>query len=90
MKPTPSNIKDNKAGLYGSMGMPKDDSTGGGGKVYINVDSIQLHKEGAQLRANGAPNRDKKDNDDLHGGSGGYIYVKTSEKSKANDIDKLA
>ena len=71
--------------LMGSMGhysaktVDRDRSTGGGGHIHINVENLNFTgSSGRQLQANGLPDLEKEDRDDLNGGSGGYIYVKTN------------
>jgi hypothetical protein len=68
--------------LIGSAGQafPLDKSTEGGGHIHINVDSINLLGQQTQIHADGLPERDQKNPtpDDLNGGSGGYIYIKTN------------
>lgn len=79
--------------LIGSMGQSasqtRDLSTGGGGHVNLAVESIIL-RSGATVEANGAPIRSKPDADDLNGGSGGYIFVSTSNIWNKNTIESFA
>ena len=42
-----------------------------------------------QIKANGLPTEDDDDDEnDLNGGSGGYIYIKTSNEYNQNYVDK--
>jgi len=41
--------------MIGSMGSQGDASTGGGGHIHINVESVNFTGEGVQLQANGLP-----------------------------------
>lgn len=43
-----------------------------------------------QIQANGFPLKDKEDDDDLNGGSGGYIYINTKTKRSRNWVSGLA
>ena len=96
--PNPSDIYDMKEmQLMGSMGhysertVDRDRSTGGGGHIHISVENLNFTgTSGRQLQANGLPDLDKQDNDDLNGGSGGYIYVKTKNAKRENTISPSA
>ena len=81
--------------LVGSAGIGKptvDRNTGGGGHIYINVDSIKFDcsdgELNTQIQANGFPLRDTPETSgrNLHGGTGGYIYVNTRTKNGRNSI----
>ena len=86
--PNTKNIYDLKGWTQiGSRGMskPYDIDTMGGGRVHINVDSVNLlDQAGVQISANGLPLEKSDEKDDLNGGTGGYIYIKTSEKYQKN------
>lgn len=90
MLPNPKNIYDMKGmTLIGSAGhaFPLDTSTQGGGHIHLNIDSLTLENAGQQIMADGIPVLEKKDlPDDLNGGSGGYIYIKTANKLKPNSF----
>jgi len=68
--------------LTGSMGMRDKQATNGGGHIHIDVDSIRFEGSNTPIKANGLP---LPENDyfreDIHGGSGGYIYLKTVNKN---------
>jgi hypothetical protein len=90
---------DTKLGLLsGSVGKssPPDTSTGGGGHIHIDVDSIKLYStysmkgSNMQIQANGFPLESKEDEDNLNGGSGGYIYINTRSKNQRNFISGMA
>jgi hypothetical protein len=79
--------------LIGSMGhysastTDRDRSTGGGGRIHINVENLNFTGDGGrQLQSNGLPDLEKEDRDDLNGGSGGYIYIKTINSKVKNTI----
>jgi len=95
--PNPADIYDMKEmQLMGSMGhysaitADRDRSTGGGGHIHINVENLNITGSGRQLQSNGLPDLDKQDNDDLNGGSGGYIYVKTYNTKRENTISLIS
>ena len=69
------------------MGEPSDTSTSGGGHVQIYVDSITIFDQNQTITADGLPNKDKYDRDNLNGGTGGYIYIKTYNKFSNNSIE---
>ena len=78
----------------GSIGHPKYRVTGGGGRIVIKTDSLHLNTPGVKLEANGLPLASYKAGeppfDNLKGGSGGYIYIKTYNKMNANNIHNEA
>lgn len=64
-----------------------DVETAGGGRVVIYADSIVLEGDGPKIEANARPYSDfTKRRYSLSGGSGGYIYVKTTEAISQNSI----
>ncbi|CDW79197.1 UNKNOWN [Stylonychia lemnae] len=76
----------------GSQGIKGDINTNGGGRIIIMADSVVLQGKSDKLLANGLPlaiNRTSgKDQTTLrHGGSGGYIYLNTSQRIQKNQID---
>ena len=78
-----SNYKDE----IGSIGKPNDVETAGGGRVVIFADSVTFDGEGAKIQANARPYSDfTARRYSLPGGSGGYIYVKTTNANKENAI----
>mmetsp|Transcript_41110 Transcript_41110/g.62471 ORF Transcript_41110/g.62471 Transcript_41110/m.62471 type:complete len:179 (+) Transcript_41110:424-960(+) len=90
MLPNPTNLYDMKDNtLIGSVGesSPLDTSTQGGGHIQIKVDSVSLRGGGVPLEANGLPIATKSDPDNLNGGSGGYIYIKTTNQFGNNTFD---
>ena len=99
--PSTTNIYNTKLNkLTGSIGKSfptPDRSTGGGGHIHIDVDSVKLYSTyyddnatNTQIQANGLPLQSKEDSDDLNGGSGGYIYINTRTKNARNWISGLA
>lgn len=56
-------------------------NTGGGGRIYLNIDSLDLNGnvDSVQIKANGLPEKDLDESSvgDLMGGSGGNIYINT-------------
>jgi hypothetical protein len=92
MTPEPGNPQDLRNHyLIGSVGnvdpfLPK---TGGGGHIHIDVDSIKLLGHGEQISASGLPRFDSslETNEDLHGGSGGYIYMNSRNQYEVNEFD---
>jgi hypothetical protein len=59
------------------MGMEGDAETAGGGRVLILSDSAKFD-ENAKVEANAWPKPDYSGRYGLQGGSGGYIYLKTT------------
>lgn len=64
----------------GSIGQPTDAETAGGGRMVIVADSMTLTGFGSALQANAKPTLEESVTSRYHlvGGSGGYIYVKTT------------
>ena len=60
--------------------------TAGGGRIVINVESLNLNGTGAQIQANAKPYSNSTTNSSLPGGSGGYIYIATSNLVNNNTI----
>lgn len=61
--------------------------TAGGGRILIYADSVTFEGEGAKIEANARPYVDDPPRRySLQGGSGGYIYIKTTNVSKNNTI----
>lgn len=64
-----------------------DVETAGGGRVVIYADTVVFEGDGAKIEANARPYADfTKRRYSLSGGSGGYIYVKTTESLGSNSI----
>ena len=63
--------------------------TGGGGRIHIDVDSLNLQWEG-RIRANGFPSSEHTLEGNLNGGSGGHIYINTAEKTDKNEVSWFA
>ena len=73
----------------GSIGALNDVETAGGGRVVIYADSVVFEGDGAKIQANARPYSDfTKRRYTLQGGSGGYIYVKTTEAKNSNSISE--
>ena len=82
-------IDDRYGDMLGSIGHADDVETAGGGRVVVIADSVTLEGEGEKIQANARPYDDfSKRSYSLTGGSGGYIYVKTTNTYKENTIDK--
>ena len=63
------------------MGNRKSKITGGGGRIAIKADSVQFNGAGTKLSADGLPRSGFKGDepfDKVQGGTGGYIYVHTT------------
>ena len=60
--------------------------TAGGGRIHIEVESFSLQGRGRQITAVGLPNAGARSSENLNGGSGGYIYIKTSEKKSQSKL----
>lgn len=82
----PGNNLDVYTNQIGSIGKAGDAETAGGGRILIIVDSIVIDGYGTKLEANARPGPDYTGNYGLQGGSGGYIYVKTSNNYNDNSI----
>jgi hypothetical protein len=74
--------------MMGSIGTVGDLSTQGGGHIHINVDSFNFtstsEEPGVQIQANGIPLQSSTSTKDLNGGSGGYVYINTTNNFKEN------
>jgi hypothetical protein len=71
----------------GSIGKANDVETAGGGRIVIYADSVTFEGEGAKIQANARPYSDfTARRYSLPGGSGGYIYVKTTNANKENSF----
>eukprot|EP00347_Sterkiella_histriomuscorum_P024011 403332615 len=90
------NIKNplNATVAIGSQGISGDIYTNGGGRVIFIVDSLRIEGKGDKIQANGGPlPLNRKINNDLkvrEGGSGGYIYIKTTQNITKNSIESGA
>ena len=67
---------------------PIDPTTGGGGFIYLNINSLTLNGTGNQIQANGIPSAELKEDSvkDANGGSGGYIYINTQNDYHKNNV----
>lgn len=75
------------ANEIGSIGKANDVETAGGGRIVIYADSVALEGVGAKIQANARPYSDfTARRYSLPGGSGGYIYVKTTNSNGPNTI----
>jgi hypothetical protein len=96
MMPNADNIYDSVYVTHvGSAGIGRptvDRATAGGGHVHIDVDSISFAcSDGGlntQIQADGLPSRNSPEVEsrDLHGGTGGYIYINTRAQGGRNAI----
>jgi len=80
--------------MLGSRGMlhDKKGQTNGGGIINLEVDSYYFLGRGKQISANGYPlwnHRDIKE-PNIMGGTGGYVFIKTSEAGDDNKFDTYA
>lgn len=67
--------------------MPYDAETAGGGRIVLLSDSIIFDGIGAALQANGLPLTSSEAAPYLVGGSGGYIYVNTTNRKNTNQVE---
>lgn len=73
----------------GSYGLHDDIETAGGGRIVIYADSVTFSGDGEVLSANARPFADfERGSYPLAGGSGGYIFVSTSNKDKNNTVSE--
>ena len=70
----------------GSMGNVSTNLTAGGGRIVIIADSLVLNGTGAQIQANAKPYFNTTSLSNLAGGSGGYVYIKTTNIVAGNLI----
>lgn len=73
--------------FYGSMGKAGDSTTAGGGSIIIIVDSVYLEGQDIKLASNGLPEENTQLDQTRSGGSGGYVYISTSNLQNENYID---
>ena len=85
----PGNVWDDACYQVGSMGQwtPVEKGTSGGAYIYMNVDSIDLEGDGSSttLEADGWPQAASSKSGTYHGGSGGYIHIKTANVHTAEN-----
>lgn len=75
----------------GSCGQQSLVESAGGGRIVIYADSVYFYGPGQKLSANARPYEDAEEKSySLAGGSGGYIYVKTTNYITNNTLDELA
>ncbi len=67
------------------MGTLLDIETHGGGRVVINVDSLNLEGSNKHINADGFPLQNVS-RIARNGGSGGYIYIRTNQRLSKNQI----
>jgi hypothetical protein len=84
-KSVPSSKPEIVSTQIGSTGIYNVSSTYGGGRVVIYADSIIIQGTGARIQANGLCNPGISG--PLHGGTGGYIYIKTYNLYGSNSMD---
>lgn len=72
------------------MGKAQDIETAGGGRIVVFADSVEFTGAGDKLQANARPYQGRDAKYALAGGSGGYIYVATSNQYNENRIDPVA
>ena len=73
--------------FFGSMGKAGDSTTAGGGSIIIIVDSVHIEGQDVKLTSNGMPEEKTKLDQKRSGGSGGFVYVSTSNHKNENKID---
>jgi len=85
--PNPDDVRDTKNDiLLGSAGVRDNKLSAGGGRIHIEVDSLELTSS-SHIRANGYPlAEDVYGEEALHGGSGGHIYILTKNTDTLNTL----
>ena len=68
------------------MGGYNEDKTAGGGYIFLNIDRLVLKGEGGKITANGYPKWESNNDETLHGGSGGYIFIRSHNKYGDNEL----
>lgn len=63
-----------------------DLKTAGGGYIFINVDRFILKGEGEKITADGFPKWGTEFSQTLHGGSGGYIFLRSHNMYGDNEL----
>ena len=79
-------LKDDLVGSKGMTGTSNGQKTAGGGYIFLNLDQLILSGTGEKITADGLPKWDSDIKMTLHGGSGGYIFIKTQNKYGENEI----
>ena len=69
------------------MGKTQDIETAGGGRIVVIADSVEFKGSGDRLQANARPYKGYDRKYELAGGSGGYIFVSTTNSYNPNIID---
>jgi hypothetical protein len=72
------------------MGGNNDLKTAGGGYIFLNIDKLILKGEGEKMTANGYPKWDSEYDQTLHGGSGGYIFIRSHNVYGDNELSSKA
>ena len=80
-------LKQISGSQLGSMGKTQDIETAGGGRIVVIADSVEFKDIGDRLQANARPYMGYDRKYELAGGSGGYIYVSTTNNNSENSID---
>jgi hypothetical protein len=72
----------------GSIGREGDAETAGGGRIVLLLDSADMNGWGSAIQANSMPfgEEARESTYQLVGGSGGYIYLKTTNALNTNAI----
>ncbi len=73
----PDHLKDHENQL-GSMGVAGDAETSGGGRIVIIAEAIALQGFGVPIQANAKPFETVSNPYYEQGGSGGYIFIHTT------------
>lgn len=68
------------------MGGNNDIKTAGGGYIFLNIDKLILKGEGEKITANGYPKWGSEFDQTLHGGSGGYIFIRSHNMYGENEL----
>lgn len=79
---------DHSTSQIGSMGQGGDSETAGGGRIIMIADSFNMTGSFQSLQANAMPffNTPRQTAYQLVGGSGGYMYLKSSNRLNENHL----
>lgn len=69
------------------MGNITNSESSGGGRIVITADSLFLNGSTSQIQANARPYSRNSTANSLSGGSGGYIYIQTSNRFAPNLVN---
>ena len=71
----------------GSASSTSDPLLLGGGRIILIADNVRFTGKNDKLTANGYPLLNHTSNKTLHGGSGGFIYVKVNHVNNISSVD---